>query len=69
MPWTTKEMKIKYAVAGARRLNFPVVNKYVSAKAKEVKIKVAACVCMVALLNSNCSSSKCNNKKALKQER
>jgi len=32
------------AVAGIRRLNFPVVNKSVSAKAKEVKIKVAACV-------------------------
>jgi len=32
------------AVAGIRRLTFPVINKSVSAKAKEVKIQVAACV-------------------------
>jgi len=42
MPWTTKQWKC--AVADVTRLNCPVVNKYVSTKTKEVKIKVAACV-------------------------
>jgi len=55
------------AVAGVKRLTFPVINKSVSAKAKEKNSGYS--MFMVALLNSNSSSSKCNNKKALKQQR